>query len=343
MKNRSISAGLGGGLLSIVALVLAWNFLTPPDDYENLDPEVLSFTIEAPEMNDPSSTIRVSVDHHVEAQWEYIFFRVTGATDARVSVVSSPGSLSAASEWRCASGLQAASTGAPSTFTALKGGGSSWAAESGFDIMDALKSEGIPTERSVSSSDDGVTCQRVGPIYARGTQGLVLISPAFIRSTLPSHVQASLSESMSLPPNWELFGRNREFSTSESFGSSQPKSGSLYSFESSPERASQRDSSDAIGGLHLARDIVAESNDARLAWISALIGGVGFALIATAIEHGMRRPQMHPARNIESVEETTETRTSARVTSAQLSDRGLALGRLMAELFIRPNTRDRSN
>jgi hypothetical protein len=343
MQARSWVTGLAGLLATAVAVGMAWDFLAPPRDYSDSLPDNLSISIEARELDDPTSLVTVRVEHHVEAEWEYVFISSTGLTDAVIEIWAQPGEGTSGAPWYCASGIQTSASGSPSPFKLVQPGANQWKAGKAFDIGTALEDAGIPPTRARWTADrEGVTCQRTDPIFTRMTQGLVLLGAATIRSTSPAHVQSSLAESIDVPPTWELFGRERSFSTSERFGP--PSTNSRpYSFISSPDRATQSGESDAIGGIHLARDVVAESEAARLAWISALIGGGGIAAMFAAADHLLRRrttdpPEHGPSKDLLArADENARLRGRSReVTMAAMPTLALALALLsLGTLFGR--------
>ena len=254
----------------------------PAGTFEGLTPEKLNVIVVDDRLNDPTSPLRVTVTHHVEATYEYVFLSVDGGSNTSFTISVTPGSVATGNHWRCATGLQSSSAGSPHPFKDVPAEGDTWPVGKRFDLDAARAAEGLTAPSHGAHSDrEGVTCQRTGDIFVRKAQGLVLLAPAAVRATLPGHVSADLGESMELPPGWELLGHDRQYSTSEAFGQSDQLAGG-YSFESSPERASQNSVSSAIGGLHLARDTIAESEQTKLAWSAALVGGAGAGLLVPA-------------------------------------------------------------
>jgi hypothetical protein len=286
-RRRGIN-GAAGLIFMGVAVAMAWSFLQPVGDLEASEPDRLGFVIDSSYLQDDHNAPEVFVDHNVEPEWEYLTIQVRGAADAVLTLSLDEGNVRGTADWFCGPGVQAAAGGHPSSYRRLQHHRPlELRAGRSIDIAETLRSQGTEFERATVTQDAfGVSCQRVGQTYERRSQGLILLSSASVSSSFPPSVQASLSQSLTLPTGWERAGERLQVSTTEHFGRSVGREGAnSYSFVSSPERASQIQSSDQIDGVQLIRDTVAESDEATRAWLSALIAGAAAALLLSAVQH----------------------------------------------------------
>ncbi|MFT3798384.1 hypothetical protein [Microbacterium sp.] len=262
-RVRWIIAGVVGVAMMAIALAMAWSFLMPVGDLTGYRSDRIAFDIVAAETG--GSYRSVLVDHHVEAEWEYVTIALTGADSAKVHLRLTEGNVRGDADWYCGSGVQAAAGGSPASYRSLRDGVELviTAGES-YSLSEALQAEGVAFKRATMTSNAiGISCQRIGTTFERRSQGLVLLASSSIWASLEHQVQANLSQSLELPLGWEIAGRVKQVSTREHFGGSSARDPSdRYIFVSSPERASQTESADQIDGVQLVRDSAAASDEA---------------------------------------------------------------------------------